>query len=1271
MASTPRLRDAPPPDSGAEIPPAPPPGPSSLASPTDPTYRSPPVRRPASSGSLAAAPASVGRYTVESVLGRGGMGVVYRGFDPHLRRPVAIKMIDLDPTELEAEDLQRFVREARAAARLAHPGIVPVYEVGADLDRPYLVMGLVEGESFEEALAGGALPRRRVAEVVRDVARALDHAHGHGIIHRDVKPQNVLLDREGRALLTDFGLARDAASVRQLTLTGDILGTPAYMAPEQAAGLTDEQGPHSDVWGIGAVLYRALVGVPPFTGDTPVVILQRVLTEEPVGPRRIDPTIPVDLETIVLRCLERERFDRYESAAMVAAELERWLAGDSIRARPPGRVVRLRRWTRRNRLLTALVLVVGAAALGGAGMLVEMRRRVDAAHSIEAERARAEREAFARRVRSEADRASTAFDAALAASSGPSAPGDSEGRLDEALALGLEAMQTAWTVHAIDVSKNDARARAFATTMAFGEVALEAEQWSVAVSAFGRAATLGVADASAEAARERAVAARIRHDEELIEIVDGVLADARSGVMSTRPDGWNDALFTLVRHPGAETVRRVQATLDEATGQLRKETRAALIAAVDPGEAEPLGEAIDRWLSTPPDQEPPQAELQRAFRAAEALARSEAARGGAPREPRLALASAQTQGVAREVFETIRLCCNALGRLGAADGADEAIGRYIALEMDETRATRAVISLGRLGGRRARAILELLVRRFPPGGIFEKATLPLLQGREDTTDRDVAIAATSTAVEAITLAGHLSLRAELDAAERACDRAIALDAGFAEAWMARATVREHLGRLSEALADAERGVALAPRRAATWCTRGTIKVGLRDSEGAVVDLTRAIELDPSLGVAWSGRGDAHFYAGHFEDAIRDYDRAIEINPASVIAWRNRGVARARTGQVDAALGDLSRAIEIDDRSVEARGTRAELRIIHGDLDGAWSDAARAIELDPSNAPAWVVRGRARLLRGELEGARVDLERAVELAPGEAPIRYWNAEVLKAGGDLDAARAELDESIRLAPKNADAWLARGRLRLQARDPEGAIEDLDRAVQLAPRSAQAWARRADALRVAGRLDEASSDLARAIELDPRLAFARRVEGELLARRGDANGAFKSFSLALELDPTDAGAWLERGRLLHRAGKLRRAIADYEKALVITPRSIVALTNLGAVFGALGEHEAAIEHATRALELDPAHASALGNRGFSRHALGDLRGARADYDLALRVDPGRPNAWIGRADVRATVGDRAGALADLGRALDLTTDPAAAERVRKRIAEIQGGD
>ncbi len=299
----------------------------------------------------------IGRYLVQGELGRGGMGVVLRALDTELGREVALKLV-LDPASAETARLARFKREAETGARLRHPGIVPVLDFGVNEGKPFLVMELVPGESFEKLLHRGGASPRRSAEIVREVALALDHAHAHGVIHRDVKPENVIVDTSGRARLVDFGLARDESAKTQLTRTGEVLGTPAYLAPEQADGDPRSQGPHTDVYALGAVLYRALAGRPPFEASSMPELLYLVLEHAPLAPSQLAPDVPRRLEAIALRCLAKDPAKRPGSAGEVADEIGRFLEG----AAAPRRA-----WK--------VVLLLGALALGAT--LVLRRKEPD------------------------------------------------------------------------------------------------------------------------------------------------------------------------------------------------------------------------------------------------------------------------------------------------------------------------------------------------------------------------------------------------------------------------------------------------------------------------------------------------------------------------------------------------------------------------------------------------------------------------------------------------------------------------------------------------------------------------------------------------------------------------------------------------------------------------------------------------------------------------------------------------------------------------------
>ena len=299
-----------------------------------------------------------GNYELLQEIARGGMGVVFKARHIPLNRTVALKMI-LAGQLAQDSDVKRFYAEAEAAAKLNHAGIVPIFEIGQHEGQHYFSMAFVEGDSVAKKLADGPLPPRDAAQLVKQVAVAVDYAHSQGIIHRDLKPANVLLDRLGQPKVTDFGLAKHTRGNSDLTATGQILGTPSYMPPEQAKGQHDQIGPRSDVYALGAILYCLVTGRPPFLAATPLETLTQVIAEPPASPRRLNRSIPRDLECVVLKCLEKLRSDRYPSAAALGEDLGRYLDDIPVRARPVSLIRKSWRWMRRHpkQVLIAVVVV--------------------------------------------------------------------------------------------------------------------------------------------------------------------------------------------------------------------------------------------------------------------------------------------------------------------------------------------------------------------------------------------------------------------------------------------------------------------------------------------------------------------------------------------------------------------------------------------------------------------------------------------------------------------------------------------------------------------------------------------------------------------------------------------------------------------------------------------------------------------------------------------------------------------------------------------------
>lgn len=333
----------------------------------------------------------VGDYQLLAEIARGGMGVVYMARQIKLNRVVALK-VNRAGQLASADEAQRFQVEAEAAAKLDHPHIVPIHEVGEVDGRQYISMAYIDGQSLAQRVVAGPLPPREAAGVMRHVADAVAYAHAQGVIHRDLKPGNILMDATGQPRVTDFGLAKRADADSSLTQAGQIMGTPNFMPPEQAEGKNDEVGPPADVYSLGATLYCLLTGRPPFQAATVLDTLKQVVEREPVAPHHLNPAVDRDLDTICLKCLQKRPDRRYTSATALAEDLQRYLNGRPIQARPVGAIEKAVRWGRRNPALALALASVVAVVLAAFVLVTGSYYRTEQARQDEAfQREEAER----------------------------------------------------------------------------------------------------------------------------------------------------------------------------------------------------------------------------------------------------------------------------------------------------------------------------------------------------------------------------------------------------------------------------------------------------------------------------------------------------------------------------------------------------------------------------------------------------------------------------------------------------------------------------------------------------------------------------------------------------------------------------------------------------------------------------------------------------------------------------------------------------------------
>ncbi len=1193
----------------------------------------------------------IGRYEVIGEIGRGGMGVVVRARDPRLGRDVAIKMI-IDPQSLPRR-LARFEQEARAAARLRHPGIVTLHEVGESDGRPYLVMDFIAGESLDVVLDRGLAPRA-LADVLREVALALEHAHRAGIIHRDVKPENVLLDEAGRPHLTDFGVAREQGRTR-LTRTGVFVGTPAYGSPEQIRG--EAIGPATDVWALGAVLYRALVGEPPFEGESLVEIAHKVLTTDPVPPSQIDATVHRDLETIALRCLEKDPTRRYGSAGAVAADLGRFLDGVAIEARPLGPVERAVRWGRRRRagiLLAAVLVLAGVGITAGVGAGAR-RAREDLTADARAE---------ARRARAAAATSNDPGDALADGRTGGAADA-----LPRRLLLSLDALEAAARLHAMQPDDEAARDGAIASAVDLAEVALDAAQWELARSAVVRARRLGAPVELAEYLDERIADAEARAARERRERVEAVLARASAGeLVLGQSDAYDDALFLLARSPDADTVALLCAKLDEVSGSLRAATRAALLEAADhvPG----LEASVDRILALPPGEPaaaPDRERWDRALAVLEATARRRRASmaPGVSVDGSRLLAQAQARALGRTGPIVAKLICEALGRIGRSDAID-ALGRYIHAEWDVYRALPAATALGRIGRPRGLVLALHARERLGRNGPLRSVIARFAGGLAG--DRGDVVASSATSASDLIVLGELhALSGDPAAAIECYDRALAIDPAAVTALGGRALARRNLGRrtgrpelLDVAIADLDRAIEIAPCWSDAWLHRGLCRIDRGLVGAGLADLDEAIRLAPNDAIAVGIRGAIKHNRGDPRGAVPDLTRAVQLDPRRTAALCDRAKAFVKLGDLDRAIADYSFAVAIEPDDAKNWGERGRLLARVGRHEPAVRDLSRAIELDPSQGSWWYFRAGSRHRLGDPVGAKNDLDQCLEIDGDHPRALAMRGSVRLALGEPAAAIADLDRALRLEPRSAFARGERGRARIAAGDLAGAVEDLRVAIPLARDPARHLHDLGVALHGLGDPDGALAALDRAVQLTPGSPDVLTSRARVRVARGEIDAALEDLRGAIAADGEHAGAWAGLAVILRDAERLDQARQAADRAVSLAGSVASHAVMRADLLLLLGETEAALVDLDRAIELDPARAASWHHRGLARYEAGDRAGARSDFTRAIELAPDAPESWTQRGVLRGQDGDLSDAIEDLTRAIAL-----APERVEPWVA------
>jgi tetratricopeptide (TPR) repeat protein/tRNA A-37 threonylcarbamoyl transferase component Bud32 len=1023
---------------------------------------------------------TVAGYQILGELGRGGMGVVYKARQRKLNRVVALKMV-LAGAHAGALQLSRFQTEAEAVARLQHPNIVQIYEVGEHDGLPFCSLEFIDGDSLSKKIAGKPQPPREAAEVSELLALAMAAAHERGIIHRDLKPANVLLTKDGVPKITDFGLAKRLEEDSSQTKSGTLLGTPSYMSPEQARGDTRDVGPLSDLYALGAILYELLTGRPPFVGETMLETVFQVRHEEPVPPTRLNPKVPRDLETICLKCLQKEPHKRYPNCAALAEDLHRFQAGEPIRARPVGRAERLWRWCRRNprvaSLSAAVAVLLVAVLTGVAVLLVRLSRERDAV--AETRRIATERleQATAAAAGGESGRAQDLLrwsDPLLA-----SHPGLADVRAD------LGALKAQVDVYA-EFKKLLDNAR-FACWFGSKQEKEQGRTYCRQLLALydeivGRhyRGAAGLPPLNAE--QQQLFKEDVFEAFLVAALVEQELADGEAA----RKDAARQAIDWLNRAeqvlPGTRALyaNRAQCwgTLGDADADKADVERAKSI---------PPTSAVDRfWHGYADHRRGDEAKARNDARAAQGFYRQEVAEYAAF----LQMRPDQFWGYFNWAV------CQA--RLVEAHDLHDDLVRFTAC---------------------------IRLRPDLPWPYNNRGTIHLNLKEYDLAVEDfsAALARNDRYAEAYANRGLALVKLDRkDAAVEDFGKAIALNPAYAPAYAERAEIARSRKQYAAAAEDYTQLLALGADKAPLYAKRADAYRQLKRYDEAIADYDQLIALKPKDLNARVARGEVYHARGDHLKAREDFTHVLDVVPNAGPILDARAVLNWRyLKDFDAALEDAERLARVEPKNAKPHYYIGAILLGRRDYGRAREALQEALALKPDYTEAVWAIAQIDLWQGKPEDALKALDPVVAKLPAGPPETLnVRGDVYRAMGRLDAAAADYRRMIEAKPQEPHAYVSLAGVYEKQGQVEQARECYDRLVKAAPDAAMSYLRRAEFRRGQGEFDAALTDCDQAAAKEPASALPALVRASIEAARGQPDAAVADAERALAEAPKDNG-------------------------------------------------------------------------------------------------------------------------------------------------------